>query len=38
MESPRIKTVKNKNDTVAKDQHTNWKKAHNGIKDHVVET
>jgi len=38
MESPQINTVKNKNDTVAKDQHTNWKKAQNGIKDHVVET
>jgi len=35
--APRNNTAKNKNITVAKDEHTNWKKAQHGIKDDVVE-
>ena len=35
--APRNNTAKNKNNTIAKDKHTDWKKAHDGIKDDVVE-
>jgi len=35
--APRNNTRQNKNNTVAKDEHTDWKKAHDGIKDDVVE-
>jgi len=35
--APRNNTAKNKNNTVAKDEHTDWKKAHDRIKDDVVE-
>jgi len=35
--APRNNTAKNKNNSVAKDEHTDWKKAHDGIKDEVVE-
>jgi len=35
--APRNNTAKNKNNTVQKDEHTDWKKAHNGIKNDVVE-
>jgi len=35
--APRNNTAKIKNNTVAKDKHTDWKKAHDGIKDDVVE-
>jgi len=33
----RNNSAKNKNNTVAKYEHTDWKKGHNGIKDDVVE-
>jgi len=35
--APRNKTAKNKIKATAKDEHTDWKKAHDGIKDNVVE-
>ena len=35
--APRNNSAKNKNNTAAKDEHTDWKKAHDGIKDDVVE-
>jgi len=35
--APRNNTARTKNNTAAKDEHTDWKKAHDGIKDDVVE-
>jgi len=35
--APRNNTARNRNITVAKDEHTDWKKAQDGIKDDVVE-
>ena len=35
--APRNNTLKNKNNTTTKDEHTDWKKAQDGIKDDVVE-
>jgi len=35
--APGNNTAKNKNNTIAKDDHTDWEKAHDGIKDDVVE-
>jgi len=34
---PRNNTAKNKNNTAVKDEHTDWKKAHDRIQDNVVE-
>jgi len=35
--APRNNTAKNKINATAKDEHTDWKNAHDGIKDDVVE-
>ena len=35
--APRNNTAKNKINATAKDEHTDWKNAHDGIKDYVVE-
>ena len=35
--SPQNNTAKNKINTTAKDEHTDWKKAYEGIKEDVVE-